>query len=114
MNPIEIVATAILEYVAARRDSKAKSQPIAYPSYPIQDTDTRAAHRTYIPFDPSEGYPAAPDLLYECLRCGVVVPSLPRQTDAATCRCRNIVIDLGASRMVIGTPLHARLFREPR
>jgi hypothetical protein len=66
-------------------------------------------NRQYLTFDPSKGYPANKDLYYECLKCGDVIPSIPKtETD---CKCRNIMIDVGFSRMDIQDPAKVRLFR---
>ena len=66
--------------------------------------------RTYQSFNPATGYPAAKGLFYECLKCGVVVPSLPE--DSMSCRCCNIRIDVDYGRMCIKEPEHVRLFSE--
>ena len=33
--------------------------------------------RKYIDFDASAGYPAGPQIRYECGICGVILPSMP-------------------------------------
>ncbi|MFA5256707.1 MAG: hypothetical protein WC360_01030 [Opitutales bacterium] len=68
--------------------------------------------RVYIPIEPSQGYPAGKTLYYECLVCGCVVPSMP--DDDTSCKCRNIMIDVGFSRMVIDDPIKVRLFKMPQ
>ncbi len=67
--------------------------------------------REYLPIEPGKGYPAAGDLYYECMVCGEVIPSLP--VDDTHCKCRNIMIDIGFSRMNIQDHSRARLFRKP-
>jgi hypothetical protein len=64
--------------------------------------------RKYIKIRPGKGLPAGDTLYYECLICGDVVPSLP--SDDTNCKCRNIMIDVGFSRMVIDNLEQARLF----
>lgn len=64
--------------------------------------------RKYLPIEPDKGYPAGKGLYYECLVCGDVIPSMP--DDDTSCKCRNIMIDVGFSRMVIDDPTRARLF----
>lgn len=53
-----------------------------------------------------EGYPAAPNCFYECLRCGDILPSAP--DDATPCKCRNVIIDLG--RTSVGDPSVVKYF----
>lgn len=65
--------------------------------------------REYLPIEPDKGYPAGGDLFYECLVCGDVIPSIP--DDDTRCKCRNLTVDVGFSRMVIDDPTKARLFR---
>lgn len=65
--------------------------------------------RQYLTLDLSKGYPAGKDLYYECLKCGDVIPSLP--DDDISCKCRNIMVDIGASRFKLYDPTKARLFR---
>jgi hypothetical protein len=47
--------------------------------------------RIEVPFDPSVGYPFGNNLYYECLKCGVIIPSSPK--DCIQCACGNIRID---------------------
>lgn len=65
--------------------------------------------REYTRFDPDEGYPAARDLFYECVKCGVVIPSLP--TDNVRCRCGNVTVDLDAGRLSVRNDTELRLYR---
>jgi hypothetical protein len=66
-------------------------------------------NRQYLTFDPSKGYPTGKDLFYECLKCGDVIPSMP--DDDIYCKCRNIMLDVGFSRMKIFDHSKVRLFR---
>ena len=68
--------------------------------------------RYYLTFDPSKGYPMGAELYYECLTCGDVIPSMP--DDDISCKCRNIMLDVGFSRLVITDHAKARLFRPRR
>lgn len=67
------------------------------------------ADREYLELNPAQGYPLGPDLYYECLRCGDVLPSEP--DDDVNCTCRNLGIDVGFSRMVVLDRSKVRLFR---
>ena len=64
--------------------------------------------RKYRPLDPSKGYPFGDNLFYECLKCSEVVASAP--PESTHCRCGNIMIDVGFSRMVIEDHSQVRLF----
>ena len=64
--------------------------------------------KVYLDFDPAKGYPMAADLYWECLRCGMTLPSAP--DDAVSCLCLNIIVD--TSRTTIVDPTKARLFRK--
>ena len=55
--------------------------------------------RKYLPDDFSMGYPAGEAIWYECLVCGSVVPSMPK--NAAACKCRNIIVDADAGRVSV-------------
>lgn len=70
--------------------------------------DNMEQRRHYVRFDPALGYLGGPQLFYECLLCGDVVPSIPpKPTD---CQCRNIIVDIDAGRMNIRDHTSARLF----
>jgi hypothetical protein len=58
--------------------------------------------RKYLSFDPAAGYPAGRRIRYECLVCGVTLPSIPAHTDS--CRCENIVVDVDAGRVAVKVP----------
>ena len=64
---------------------------------------------TTIPFDPRTGYPAGPDLAYECLQCGDSLPSQPQENHG--CRCGNIFVDVDAGRISVRDDHLVRLFR---
>ncbi len=57
--------------------------------------------KDYIPFDNTlgKGYPTGKKLFYECVKCGDILPSLPK--DCISCSCRNIRIDVFAGRLVV-------------
>ncbi len=65
--------------------------------------------RQYIEFDPRKGYPAGPDLFYECGLCGDVIPSIPE--NAAACRCGNVRVDTDGGRASIKNDEKLRIFR---
>lgn len=75
---------------------------------PIGVRDDQKTKREYRAFDPNLGYPTGPDLFYECLRCGRVLPSRP--AECIQCDCRNIVIDADYGRIAIRDAAQARLF----
>jgi len=64
--------------------------------------------RKYQTIEPDKGYPAGKNLYYECLVCGDVIPSRP--DDDLSCKCRNIMIDVGYGRLKIQDHTKARLF----
>lgn len=62
-----------------------------------------------IPFDPSQGFPAAADLYYECGKCKDLVPSRPE--DNVRCSCGSISVDVDAGRLSAKNEKALRLFR---
>lgn len=66
--------------------------------------------RSYLNFDPVAGYPAGPDIFYECSKCGGVIPSEPK--DGIGCSCRNIFIDVDAGRVSIRDDSMMKIFKE--
>jgi hypothetical protein len=58
--------------------------------------------RKYIPFDPAQGYPAGERIRYECMICGVTLPSIPKH--AESCRCSNILVDVDSGRISVKAP----------
>jgi hypothetical protein len=66
--------------------------------------------RQYIRLNHSTGYPADASLRYECLECGDIVNSLPK--DSTHCSCRNLMIDVDFGRISFRNPKRVRLFRE--
>jgi hypothetical protein len=66
------------------------------------------APKSYQSFNAAAGYPTAPNLFYECLGCGDVVPSVPE--DSTQCRCRNIMIDVAYGRISIQDHAKLKLF----
>jgi hypothetical protein len=67
-----------------------------------------ALRKEYLPFDPTQGYPAGDGLFYECLLCGTIVSSLP--TDSVGCVCGKIFIDVDYGRCAIREPASVKLF----
>lgn len=55
--------------------------------------------RKYLSADFSRGYPVGEKIMYECLSCGAAVSSLPN--NAASCECRNIIVDVDAGRVAV-------------
>jgi hypothetical protein len=66
--------------------------------------------RRYIAFDPSAGYPTGPNLYYECLMCGGVVPSIP--AIVMSCDCGNIEVNVADARMYVEDDKHMKLYTE--
>jgi hypothetical protein len=64
--------------------------------------------KKYLDFSPSKGYPAGPDLNYECTICGCVIPSIP--DDNIGCDCGNVFIDIDAGRISIKNDKEVKLF----
>jgi hypothetical protein len=55
--------------------------------------------RNYLVIDTAKGYPAGEAIRYECLICGVTLPSMPSHSVA--CKCRNVIIDVDAGRVAV-------------
>jgi hypothetical protein len=70
---------------------------------------SKYVERHYIE-DSGEGYPASPDLFYECNICGDVLPSQPEIS--MSCRCGNVRIDSGYGRLALRDPTKMRIFVE--
>lgn len=66
--------------------------------------------RKYLNFDPSKGYILGPNIFYECLRCGDVLPSQPE--DGLGCSCRNIFIDVDAGRISVKDDSLLKIFEK--
>lgn len=58
-----------------------------------------SAVRKYLQFDPAAGFPASQSIRYECGICGETVASIPE--NAATCKCRNLIVDADAGRFSV-------------
>jgi hypothetical protein len=56
--------------------------------------------------------PAAPDLYYECLKCGSVIPSRPK--DNIGCTCGNVFVDVDAFRVSIDDYSKFRVLRRTK
>ncbi|MBK6517934.1 MAG: hypothetical protein IPG04_28395 [Polyangiaceae bacterium] len=67
--------------------------------------------RQYITFDPKKGYPAAPDIAYECTACGGVVSSMPTYDEPWMCTCRNVRVDGDAGRVSVDDHAKMKAFR---
>jgi hypothetical protein len=67
-------------------------------------------NRQYFSFDPALGYPAGDAVYYECIKCGAVIASLPE--DSITCKCYNIMIDVGYGRIVVRDFNYLRVFHK--
>jgi len=64
----------------------------------------------YLQFDPSDGYPVAWNIFYECLKCGNVVASRP--IDSLSCTCRNINVNIKTGQILIKDEASLRVFKE--
>ena len=64
--------------------------------------------KRYVEFDPKLGYPRGPHLYYECLNCGGVLPSMPKDNDC--CSCYNIRIDVEVGRFAVKDGGKIKLF----
>jgi len=60
--------------------------------------------------NPVAGYPAGPDIFYECSRCKDVIASEPE--DGIGCSCKNIFIDVDAGRVSVRDESMMQIFRE--
>jgi hypothetical protein len=67
-----------------------------------------ATKKVYVDFDPEVRYPVASDRYWECLQCGMTLPSIP--PDACHCLRRNIMLDIG--RVKVQDHSKAKLFRK--
>ena len=54
--------------------------------------------------------PVGEDVRYECLKCGSVLNSQPK--NAVCCDCYNIIVDADAGRFSVKDPLFFRVFIE--
>lgn len=66
--------------------------------------------RHYLSVNFNRGYPGDPSIYYECMICGNVVPSLPKQS--LSCKCSNIHIDIGQGRVAIRDLKKIRVYEE--
>lgn len=64
--------------------------------------------KRYHKWTPEAGYPSAPNLFYECMRCGESVASRP--PDSTHCKCRNIMIDIDYGRLKVQDSTQVRLY----
>jgi hypothetical protein len=63
-----------------------------------------------ITFDPRQGFPAARNITYRCLKCSTEVPSMPWPTDRSTCECANIHVDMDGGRITVKDPQQLEAF----
>ena len=56
-------------------------------------------NKNYLDIDTANGYPAGEKIWYECLICGVTLPSIPPHSIA--CTCRNVIVDVDAGRVSV-------------
>ena len=68
--------------------------------------------RKYFTIDPSHSTPRGPDILYECLKCGDIIPSTEEARGPSACTCRSITLDFDAFRATFKDPAAARGIRE--
>lgn len=64
--------------------------------------------RTYFPIDPSRPTPRGPDISYECLKCGDVIPSIEEAKGPWHCRCYAIALDFSMHRASFRDAVTAR------
>jgi hypothetical protein len=57
-----------------------------------------------------KGYPFGKNIFYECEVCGSIVKSAPENLDE--CKCKNIIVDMGAGRIITRDDLKIKVFEE--
>lgn len=70
-----------------------------------------ALRTTYFPIDPSRPTPRGPDISYECLKCGDVIPSIEEAKGPWHCGCYAIALDFDMHRASFRDPQKARGIR---
>ena len=68
--------------------------------------------RTYFPIDPTRSTPRGPDVFYECLKCGDIIPSVEEARGPSHCRCYAIKLDFDMHRAHFDSPGEVRGIRE--
>jgi len=68
--------------------------------------------REYFVIDSSRSTPRGPDVYYECLKCGDIIPSIEEAGGPWTCSCRSIILDFDAFRATFKEPALVRGIRE--
>ncbi|MCG3133535.1 MAG: hypothetical protein HMLKMBBP_00713 [Planctomycetes bacterium] len=68
--------------------------------------------REYFSIDPSKPIPRGPDVTYECLKCGDVIPSVEQAGSPWHCRCHTVKLDHDAHRASFEDPSAVRGIRE--
>jgi hypothetical protein len=71
-------------------------------------SDQRAHGRQYFTIDPAKPIRRGPDVSYECLKCGDLVPSTEEVQGPWHCRCYAIKVDHDAFRATFREPSAAR------
>ena len=66
--------------------------------------------KKYIAFNPQDGYPVGPYLIYECQKCGDAIPSIPR--GSTSCSCGNFTIDKDAGRISVKDESMIKLYEK--
>lgn len=64
---------------------------------------------TEIVFDPNSGFPIAREVVFECLQCHKIVPSMPK--GSVSCQCGNVRIDADYGRITVGEVALIKAFR---
>ncbi len=68
--------------------------------------------KQYFAIDPTRSTPRGPDVFYECLKCGDVIPSIEEAHGPWTCRCHSIILDFDAFHATFKDPTAVRGIRE--
>lgn len=66
--------------------------------------------RTYIESFHIDSPPVGTNVRYECLKCGSVLNSQPK--NAVCCDCYNIIVDADAGRFSVKDPMSFKVFVE--
>ncbi len=66
-------------------------------------------NKQYIDFNPKDGYPRAPGLFYECVRCHKMLDSMSETN--VWCDCYNLCVDADAGRLAVQDDSFVRLVR---
>ena len=66
--------------------------------------------KKYLKPDFTKGYPFGKNIFYECQICGATVESAPE--NLAECECKNIIIDMGAGRIITKDDSKIKVFKK--